>query len=1058
MNPFRQRHFSEDNNHDYHAIRFRYKVLAAVALIAVLCLGWSVSRYLVNSARNKLQNESNGRAGALSSHLLDRLEETEHSVMVMAGTPLVAPALQTGGSEDIRRANLILDRYREALDATVCYLVDVRGVTIASSNRDAPDSYIGKYYGFRPYFTQPLLGQPGGYFALGVTSGERGYYASYPVRDGYQNIIGVAVIKRKIESVESTFRQYPYCFCVDPHGIVFFSSQPDLLFTSLWPLDDAAQQVLIDSRQFGSGPFKTLGLPEAADGAELLLEGQHFYVTRKFINPEGWSVVLFTPTHEINAAWLLGIFITLSLSVLTILFFLGMHRFAEYTARISASEENYRAIFNGVNEGIFVHEFPGGRIVDVNQKTCEMYGFSREEILKQGAELICLPPYTVEKANLLIEKAATGETQLFDWLAKDTAGNLFWVEVNLKKVSLGGKECILAVVRDITGRKQAKEALKESEDNYRTIFETTGASTFIIEENTTISLVNKEFETLSGYTKEELEGKKSWTEFVTGEDLEIMKEYHHLRRIDPGSAPGNYEFRFIDRHGHIKNIFLTVSMIPGQKKSVASMVDITERKRMEQALKEKTLFQQRLIDTIPNPIIYKNIHGLYQGCNKAFEAYTGLTKEAIIGKTVYDIYPKDPAEKYEEMDLALFCEPGVQNFEYYFLRADGTRRDVIFNKAVYSNTDGSVAGLIGVMVDITERKKVEEALRLSEERFFTIFNASPSIISITTFKEGRFINVNESFLQVLGYNREDIIGRTASDINIWISPERSEIIKMLRENKNVNNLECIFSTKTGGVITGLYSAELVCFNGEQHLLSSVNDITERKRLEEEMARLERLNLIGEMAAGIGHEIRNPMTTVRGFLQLLGDKKECAQFKEYYALMIGELDRANSIITEFLSLAKKKTLSRKAQNLSPIVGALLPLIQADATRAEKYVKATLGDTPDLLLDEKEIRQLILNLIRNGLEAMSPGGYINIRTYLNGENVVLAIDDQGKGIEPEVLEKIGTPFFTTKDSGTGLGLAVCYSIAARHEATIEVETSPRGTTFYIKFELPKNTAVA
>ncbi len=1058
MKPFPQRHSSEDNNHDYYAIRFRYKVLAAVTLIAVLCLGWSISLYLVNSARDKLQNESNSRAVSLSSHLLDKLEETEHSVMVLAGTPWVTPALLTGGAEDIWRANLVLDRYREALDATVCYLVDVRGDTIASSNRDAPDSYVGKNYGFRPYFTQPLLGQPGRYFALGVTSGERGYYASYPVRDSSQNIIGVAVIKRKIESVESSFRQYPYCFCIDPHGIVFFSSQPDLLFTSLWPLDEAAQQVLLNSRQFGNRPFKTLGLPEAADGAELLLEGQHFYVTRKFINPEGWSVVLFTPTYEINAAWLLGTFITLSLSVLTILFFLGMHRFTEYTARISASEENYRAIFNGVNEGIFVHEFPGGRIVDVNQKTCEMYGFNREEILKQGAEIIHVPPYTVEKASLLIEKAATGETQLFDWLAKDIAGNLFWVEVNLKKVSLGGKECILAVVRDITGRKQAEEALKESENKYRTIFETTGAGTFIIEEDTTISLINKEFETLSGYTKEELEGKKSWTEFAAKEDLEMMKEYHRLRRIDPCSAPRNYEFRFIDRHGHIKNVFLTVSMIPGQKKSVASMVDITERKRMEQAFEEKTLFQQRLIDTIPNPIIYKDIHGLYQGCNKSFETHIGLTREAIIGKTVYDIYPQNLADKYYEMDSALFSEPGVQIFEYAILYADGTRHDVIFNKATYSNTDGSVAGLIGVMVDITERKKAEEALRLSEKRFFTIFNASPAIMSITTFAEGRFIVANESFLQVLGYNREEIIGRTASDINLWVSPERSEIIKMFQENKTVKNLECIFSKKSGELITGLYSAEMVCFNGEQHLLNAMNDITERKRLEEEMARLERLNLIGEMAAGIGHEIRNPMTTVRGFLQLLGGKKECAQFNRYYELMIEELDRANSIITEFLSLAKKKTLSKKAQNLNPIVGALLPLIQADATRAEKYVKTTLGDTPDLLLDEKEIRQLILNLVRNGLEAMSPGGYINIRTYLNGKNVVLAVDDQGKGIDPEVLEKIGTPFFTTKDSGTGLGLAVCYSIAARHEATIEVETSPRGTTFYIKFKLPKNTAVA
>lgn len=238
---------------------------------------------------------------------------------------------------------------------------------------------------------------------------------------------------------------------------------------------------------------------------------------------------------------------------------------------------------------------------------------------------------------------------------------------------------------------------------------------------------------------------------------------------------------------------------------------------------------------------------------------------------------------------------------------------------------------------------------------------------------------------------------------------------------------------------------------KENLLSLQEEILKRKQMENEVARLDQLNLVGEMAAGIGHEIRNPMTTVRGFLQLLGGKKEYIQDKEYFDLMIEELDRGNSIITEFLSLARNKAVDLKTQNLNHIVKTLSPLIQADAMVSDKSVKVEPGDIPDLLLDEKEIRQLVLNLARNGLEAMSPGGNLNIRTVSDGDEVVLSVQDKGKGIEPDALEKIGTPFFTTKDYGTGLGLAVCYSIAARHNASIKVETGPTGTTFHVRFKL-------
>jgi len=230
----------------------------------------------------------------------------------------------------------------------------------------------------------------------------------------------------------------------------------------------------------------------------------------------------------------------------------------------------------------------------------------------------------------------------------------------------------------------------------------------------------------------------------------------------------------------------------------------------------------------------------------------------------------------------------------------------------------------------------------------------------------------------------------------------------------------------------------------------IADISERKLMEKEMSRMDRLNLIGEMAAGIAHEIRNPLTTVRGYLQSFRRRKEFGQFDSQLNLMITELDRANSIITEYLSLAKNKPLDQSPQNLNEIIKNLLPLLESDALLNEKWIVMELSaDIPNLLLDDQEMRQLILNFVKNGLEAMLPGGQLKIGTFTEAQQVVLFIQDQGMGIPMDIKDKLGTPFLTTKENGTGLGLPICYSIANRHNATIDIKTGDSGTTFMVKF---------
>lgn len=235
------------------------------------------------------------------------------------------------------------------------------------------------------------------------------------------------------------------------------------------------------------------------------------------------------------------------------------------------------------------------------------------------------------------------------------------------------------------------------------------------------------------------------------------------------------------------------------------------------------------------------------------------------------------------------------------------------------------------------------------------------------------------------------------------------------------------------------------------------DITESKKIEWDLTRLDRLSLVGKMAAGISHEIRNPLTTVKGYLQWFCKKESFKNYDSQFKLMIEELDRATHIISEFLNVAKEKRITIEEHNLNDIIQSILPLLESDALLSDKSIVTDLQTIPNLLLDQREIRQLIINLVRNALEASERGQCITIRTKIAGVQVYLEVSDEGKGIPVEILHKLGTPFITTKDHGTGLGLAICYAIIDRHNGTIDVKLKERGTTFRASFPIQPSKSV-
>jgi PAS domain S-box-containing protein len=262
---------------------------------------------------------------------------------------------------------------------------------------------------------------------------------------------------------------------------------------------------------------------------------------------------------------------------------------------------------------------------------------------------------------------------------------------------------------------RVSEDLRESEKKYRIIFETTGTATTMVEEDTTISLANREFERLSGYSKEEIEGKKSWKEFVVKEDLERMKEFHIQRRIEPNAAPKNYEFRFIDRQGNIKDILLNIDMIPGTKKSIASLLNITERKEAEVSLRESEEKYRSLFEDSKDVVYISTIEGKFLDINSAgVELFGYSSKEEFlkvdIAKDLY-LNPYDRKKFIQTVQQQGF----VKDYELLLKRRDGEILTLLSTAIPYRDKEGNITGYRGIMRDVTQQRKLESQLLQSQK-------------------------------------------------------------------------------------------------------------------------------------------------------------------------------------------------------------------------------------------------------------------------------------------------------------------------------------------------------
>jgi PAS domain S-box-containing protein len=476
------------------------------------------------------------------------------------------------------------------------------------------------------------------------------------------------------------------------------------------------------------------------------------------------------------------------------------------------------------------------------------------------------------------------------------------------------------------------------------------------------------------------------------------------------------------------------------------ITDIIEENKLNTIFHTATI-----VETTSDAIFSSNLDRHILSWNPGAEKLFGYSAQEILGKSSDLLVPEDRIKEAKLLFNSVMKDKKLINFETLRLRKDGTEIPVSVANSPIKDSKGKIIGFSATYRDISVKKRHElellQSQRLLEGLFLSI---EDGLVIIDT--DYRVIKYNAPIAKWYSF-KKDVTGKKCYELFYRRSNPCSECpyFDTLTTGDQTHRITTV-TLPDGKEYTfekSYFPLTFVGTKGIHGIIATFRDITSQKHMESELARLSNLHLVGEMAASIGHEVRNPMTTVRGFLQMLGDKPGLGEYTDYFQLMISELDRANQIITDFLALAKNKKVTIQQHDLNVIVESLLPLIKADAMNTGHEIIVKLKRLPNVMVDSQEINQLILNLVRNGLEAMPLGGRLTIQTGLRLNQPILTIRDQGIGIPKEVLSKLGTPFFTTKESGTGLGLPVCYSIADRNKAKIEVKTGTKGTAFAVVF---------
>lgn len=710
--------------------------------------------------------------------------------------------------------------------------------------------------------------------------------------------------------------------------------------------------------------------------------------------------------------------------------------------KLRENEEEYRILFEDAPDA-YIYMTPDGIISRCNKKAEELTGRSKEELIGAKFQQIFS---SSEGAEGIIERAGSlcSDTLCFSQEMEILQGEeTKTVSVSLNAVCEQDKtiRMIRVVMHDVTSLKQREETLIRQEAAVQSILDNLpiGVAVNSVEPSVQFSYVNDNFARMYRVDKETLKKPDGFWDMVYP-DPEIREEI--MRRVITDCASGDPDRMYwtripIERPGE-KTSYVSARNIPmpGGEEMISTVWDVTDLMEAQVLLADQKQFLNRLLETIPSPIYYKDKEGGYLGCNSSFERFIGRTKEELVGRTVFDIAPPDLAILYDEKDKELFEKQGMQEYEASLLHADGTLHNVIFYKATITDSEGNIEGIVGIILDITRIKETENELKRAQLLIEGMLNGIPDIVGLQ-LPDHTIIRYNKAGYEVFGLPPSEIIGKKCYELIGRVLPcERCATALALVSKESETVERYVPELKKYFECT---STPILNEKGEIDLIVEIlHDISDRKRDEEAIKQVNRqLNLLSGITR---HDILNNVNIIQLLLDVMQNKLDLSPVKT-------EIDAVETAVSRIQSEIEFTKIYQYLGTHAPQWQRLLALLSELPVPQEITFECIVQDV--MLFADPLLKKVFENLLDNTLRHGKGVTTVRISSKRKEKDLIIIYEDDGRGIADEDKELI---FDRGYGMNTGFGLFFIREILSITGITIQ-ETGEAGKGARFEILVPK-----